>query len=327
MILPPFRTNQAYASLLLFFYALALQAPAFFFPVAEVANDDLTYFGAWLTELVTGNRWAALLTPPLLVAVAGILANQYADRYRLSRTVSQFPGLLLVLLWGLSPAFHAFSPHQLCFSFLLLAAGNLGSTYKGQSPEVARFNAGFWLGAASLLEPTYLLFVPACIVGISIFRTVDLRTIMQLLVGVAIAYFLAATYGYFRGDLPVLYRGQLTGFGWLRTVTEANKYALIGATLLCLPLLVVLATATRSRLLLTIEGAKNVSFVYWLLFFTPLVGGVAGAVKVADAQLLAPVLGLLCGLWLVRQPDAQAEFYHLLFFVAALTLYTVSLAT
>lgn len=327
MILPLFRTNQAYASLLLFFYALALQTPAFFFPVAEVPTTDLTYFGGWLTEAVMGNRWAALLTPPLLVALAGILANQYADRYRLSRTVSQFPGLLLVLLWGLCPAFHAFSPHQLCFSFLLLAAGNLGSTYKGQSPEVARFNAGFWLGAASLLEPTYLLFVPACIVGISIFRTADLRTITQLLVGVAIAYFLAVTYAYFQGDLYAFYLGQLAGFGWLQVLTGADNYALIGAALLALPLLVVLATATRSRILLTIEGAKNVSFVYWLLLFTPLVGGVAGAMHVADAQLLAPVLGILTGLWLVRQPDAQAEFYHLLFFVAALTLYTVSLAT
>ena len=111
-----------------------------------------------------------------------------------------FRGLGVVLVWGLCPAFHFFDPQLFTHLVLLLAIGALSSTYKGSSMEVARFNAGWWLGLASLLVPSYLIFIPCFIVGISIFRTADLRAIGQLLGGIVIAYFLAGTYAYWRGD-------------------------------------------------------------------------------------------------------------------------------
>lgn len=322
-----FRTNQAYASLLLFGYALLLQLPAFFVgggaQVQSIAEGQ-SYLGQQLTDMVDGSRLLSILLPPLLVALAGIAANNLCDRYRMARTVSQFPGMVLVLLWGLSPAFHTFDPAQLNHLLLVLAAIALGSTYKSKSPEVGRFNAGFWLGVASLLEPAYLLLVLAFIVGISIFRTADLRSMAQLLVGVGIAYFLAGTYAYMAGDLGAFWAGQRGGFG-LRHIVAARRFAAVGTLLLLLPLLLVLATTTRGRMLLSIEGAKNVSFIHWLLLFSLPVAFLAGATGLAQAQVVVAPLGILTGLWLVRQPEAQAEFYHLLFFVAALTLYTLSL--
>ncbi len=325
MILALFRTNQAYASLLLFGYALLLQLPLFIW--GGVAADGLSvpYYGTALQDLAGPGGWVAAVLPPLLLAVTGMVANNVADRYRMGTTTTQFPGLFVVLLWALCPAFHAFHLLQVTNIFLLLAIGSLGGTYKGQHGEVARFNAGWWLGLASLLYPAFLIFVPAFVMGISIFQTANLRSISQLLIGVLLPYFLGGTYAYVTGDLGAFWVGQWAGFGWWDGV-PAPRYALLGAQLLGVPLLIVLVSGGGARVLLTIEGAKNVSFLYWVLFFTlPVVFFAVGPV-LADAQLLVVPLGMLFGLWVAQQEGRRAEFYHLLLFAAALTLLVRALA-
>ncbi|WP_183497153.1 hypothetical protein [Neolewinella aquimaris] len=319
-----FRTNQSYASLLLFVYALVLQLPLFVLGGEPVESGPDSYYGGLLRTVVGTGGLLPILVPPLLIAVTGIVANNFADRFRISRTVTQFPGVCVVLLWGLSPAFHYFDPLQFSHLFLMLAVGSLGGTYKGRANEVARFNAGFWLGLASLLHPSYLIFILAFIVGISILGTTNLRTISQLLVGTLLAYVLAATTAYLIGDLRVFYESQLAGFNFGRVV-PAGPYDLLGAGMLVLPLLIVVMTSNRSRLMLNIEGSKNVSFLYWVLLFSLPVAVCAVGLRVADVQVVVPPLGLLLGLWIGRQPPARAEFYHLLYFAAALILLTVAI--
>ncbi len=325
MMLALFRTNQAYASLLLFGYALLLQLPVFFRGGVAADAPPVSYYGSVLLDLIGSNGWLAAVLPPLLLAVTGIAANNLADRYRMARTVTQFPGLFVVLLWALCPAFHAFSPLQFTHLFLVLAIGPLGGTYKGRHGEVGRFNAGWWLGVASLLHPAFLIFVPGFVVGISIFQTANLRSVSQLLIGVLLPYFLGGTIAYVSGDLEAFYRGQLAGFGWWDIVPAAH-HALTGAGLLGIPLLIVLASGGGARVLLTIEGAKNVSFLFWVLFFTLPVALFSAGPVLADAQLLVVPLGMLFGLWVAQQEGRRAEFYHLLLFAAALILLLRALA-
>ncbi len=326
MMLSLFRTNQAYASLLLFGYALLLQLPVFFWGAVPAAMPPTSYYGGLLLGLIGAGGWLAGVLPPVILAVTGIAANNVADRYRMGRTVTQFPGLFVVLIWALCPAFHAFSPLQFAHLFLVLAIGALGGTYKGQHGEVARFNAGWWLGLASLLHPSFLIFVPGFVVGISIFQTATLRSISQLLIGVLLPCFLGATLAYVSDDLELFYRSQLTGFG-VGGFVPATQYALIGGALLSLPLLIVLFSGGGARVLLSIEGAKNVSFLHWVLFFTLPVAGFTALPVLADAQVLVVPLGMLLGLWIARQEARRAEFYHLLLFAAAMTLLAVTLAS
>ncbi|WP_116126263.1 hypothetical protein [Lewinella sp. IMCC34183] len=317
-----FRTNQSFASLLLFGYALLLQVPLILLGPPEAARTP-TYTGGWLAGAVQASPWLVILLPPVLVALAGILANRVCDRYRFAATSTQFPGLVLVLLWAMVPVFHAFDPVQVCHLFFLLALGSLGSTYKGRENSVARFNAGWWIGLASLLVPTYLLFLPAFIVGISIFAAVNFRNISQLLVGTVVAYLLAGTVAYLSGDGQTFLDGQLGGFGF-GNFLPANPYDLVGAGVLGFGILVVVASG-GNRALLSIEGNKNTTFAYFALLFTPLVALLGAEVAVSDVQVLVPPLGMLLGLWLARRRDAPAELYHLLAFVAAVVLTVVRL--
>ena len=320
MMLAPFRTNQAYASLLLFGYALLLQLPFLLLPTgAAVTVASPTYVGGGLTDLIAGQWWAGRLLPPLLLAVAGIVANGYCDRFRLSRIPSQLPGLMLVLFWGLVPAFHLFAPQQLAFVLLLWTIGYMAGTYKSNHTEVTRFNVGFLLGVASLLQPTYVLFVPAYVLGIAIFESASPRRIFQLVVGAVVAYFLVGGFAYLRGDLTEFYTGQLAGFGFGDWVA-ARPWNLAGLGLLGLSLLLVITSGSGGRVVLNIAGAKNVSFLFWLLLFSLPVAGLTARLETVDAQVVIVPLGMLTGLWLDRLGRGPGELYHLLLFAAALGL-------
>ena len=319
-----FRTNQSFASLLLFGYALVLQLLVFLLGGGVSADEDLGYHGIWLRDAVAGSGFLTALLPPLLAAFAGIIANNICDRYRISRTVTQFPGLFIVLAWGLVPSFHYFDPQQVNQICVLLALGGLGSTYKSLTPAVARFNAGFWLGVAALLEPSYLLLVPGFLLGISIFRTADLRSMSQLLGGILVVYFLAAVYAYWQGNLPAFHDHDLAAFGFW-SPAAAGPYDLAGLGLLLALTLVVLTVGGATRVLLSIEGSKNLSFVYWVLLFALPVALFGAQLRIVDAQVMVAPLGLLLGLWFVDQAEAKAEVYHLLLFAAALTLTVLGL--
>ncbi|PPK87343.1 hypothetical protein CLV84_0283 [Neolewinella xylanilytica] len=322
-----FRTNQSFASLLLFGYALLLQLPAFVFDGGGVTADgDIGHYGGWLRSAVGSSRLLSAILPPVLVATAGIVANNLCDRYRISRTVTQFPGLFIVLTWAMVPSFHLFDPQQVNLVFLLLSIGALGSTYKSMTSAVARFNAGFWLGLAALLEPTYLLLIPGFFLGISIFRTADLPSLAQLLGGTLVVYFLAAVYAYLRGDLLEFYVNDLGVLG-IWSPETASAYDLVGVGILFALVLVVLMGGASSRVLLSIEGGKNLSFVYWVLLFAIPVAFLGSELHIVDAQLLVAPLGLLLGLWFVDRSDRQAEFLHLLLFAAALTLTVLGLTS
>lgn len=322
-----FRTNQHSVSLLLFAYALLLQLPLLLWGGRAVARYDGgggSYVGDWLTGAVAVVPVLSVLLPPLLLAATGYFANLAAGRYRMSAATDQFPGLCVVLLWGLSPGFRLFDVLHFNHLFLALAVLSLGSTYRSKTAHVAQFNAGWWLGLAGLLDTAYLLFVVAFVVGTSIFRTAGPRAVLQLLVGAGVPFFLAATGAYVLGV-----ESWWRAFGWSAAGPVAlfdGGYVRVGILLLLFPLAAVLTGLGRQRALLSIEGGKNVSFLFWLLLFSLPVALLGGDFWARTrVQVLVLPLGMLFGLWLSSRRARVAEWYHLVLLSAALILASFAL--
>lgn len=313
-----FRTNQAYAGLLLFVYAFVLWLPLFFGPDPIAVN--MPGNGVWgdaATHWFAGHPWLAILASIVLVSVQGIQLNTWATRHRLSRTITQFPGLFLVLISALVYSFHGFSAFHIANIFLLFGCLSIGRIYKQEEPAVALFNAGAWLSIASLFRPEYLLFLPAFIAAISILRKIKLQSILQLLTGVALVYFFLIVISYSTGTLGVNMRVQFGSFG-LPALQAAALPDLIGLALLGVLIPGVIFSYQRIAMMLNIEGRKNTQFLNWTLLFGLLVAFGTEEVRVENAQVIVPVLGGLVGLALVNVRPARAEAIHLLLFAAAL---------
>ncbi|MBC6992796.1 hypothetical protein QWY85_15335 [Neolewinella lacunae] len=313
-----FRTNQAYAGLLLFLYALVLQLPLFLGggePRPPYTGGGV--LGTWLMEQLAQHRNFALLLPVLLVGVQGVQANTLATRHQLSRVVTQFPGLFLVLMWAVVPAFRWLHPIQVANVFLLFALLSLGRLYKRNEPAVALFNAGAWLGVASLFFPEYLFFLPAFLIGVGVLGRPEPRSLLQVTVGLLTVYFLMGTWHYFRGTFVGFLTLQFSVIG-LADFMPATPFSLAGLALLALLILVLITLSGRIQRLLNIEGSKGINIQFWVLLSSLTLVLFGATVYASFAQVAVVPLGILLGLAIVEAPVARANFFHLLLFSAAL---------
>ncbi len=313
-----FRTNQASAGLLLFFYALLLQLPAFFGSPGEVGAELLSGLaGNVITYWFGDTRWLMLLLPVVLVTIQGIIANVLVTRHRLSRKITQFPGLFIVLCWGLFPMFRELQALHFANLFLMFALLSLARVYKKDDAAVPLFNAGAWLGIASLFVPFYLCLLPALIIGMGILRRPDVRSILQIFVGGALMYFLAFVLVYLFG----VWEGALGNhFSALRLVSlpEPDSYLLPGLIALGILLLLVIVSYGTIVRLLNIEGKKNAGIISWLLAFGALGLVFSSTALLPGLQVLVCPLGLLVGLRFILLAPRRAEFLHLILLVIAI---------
>lgn len=312
-----FRTNEAYAGLLLFFYALLLQLPYFFIGTPlEVPTAPDGLLGQWLMAWVGERRWLALFLPVLLIFLQGLQANALVSRHRLSRTVTQFPGLFLVLAWGIVPAFRWLHPVQVANVFLFFSLLSLGRVYKKEEPAVALFNAGAWLAMASFFAPCYLLFLPPFLIAIGILRRPDMKSILRMLIGILLFYFLVGVWTYQFGHLGTFLESQFSFLGWPELL-PVSQISLFGLGLSGFILLLLIFTFSRLTILLNVEGSKGVSILYWILLFSVVLVGVGNTAGADMAQTATAPLGVLLGLSFVEMPHTRANLFHLFLLMAA----------
>jgi len=317
-LLSLFRTNQAYAGLLLFFYALVLQLPTLLGggePRLEEPGEG--WLGNWLMMWVGDRQLLALLLPVVLVFLQSLQATALVTRHRMSRSITQFPGLFLILAWALVPAFHWLHPVQVANIFLLFGLLALGRLYKRDEPAIPLFNAGAWLGVASLFCPEYLFFLPAFLIAVGVLRRPDFRSLFQLITGLLLLYFLVGSGIYFFGNLPAAVRLQFSSFGWPTFIETGTISYYTLWFLAVLPPLLFLAYGWLTRLL-NIEGSKGVNILYWVLLSSLLLLAFGGLVSASFVQITTVPLGILLGLAFIEIAPKPASFLHLLLLLAAL---------
>ncbi len=268
---------------------------------------------AWVGD----KRWLVLLLPVVLITAQGTIANVLVTRHRMSRKITQFPGLFIVLCWGLFPVFRELQAFHFANVFLMFSLLSLARVYKKEQPSVPLFNAGAWLGIASLFTPLYLCLLPALVIGMGVLRRPDLRSILQMLVGGGLMYFLAFMLLYLSGTWEGAPEAHFSGIG-LVGAPKLTPYLLLGLIALGVLLLLVIVYYGMIVQLLNIEGKKNAGIIAWLLFFGALGLLLSGTALLPGLQVLVCPLGILVGLRFILLPPGRAEFLHLILLVVAM---------
>lgn len=268
-------------------------------------------------EWTEGRFYLTTCLPVVFVTIQGIIGNVLVTRHRMSRKITQFPGLFIILSWAMVPSFRALHPMHLANIFLLLAFLAMGRLYKKEEPAVPLFNAGAWLGMAALFAPTFLLLTPAFLIGIGILRQISFKAIFQFLTGTFTIFALIFSFSYFNGTLPDVLSIQFSALGWWQfpAIPTPQFPGLI--TLGLLLLLSISAYGIIVRLL-NIEGKKNVGIQYWMLLFLLMSIFLSGMTGTPSFQAITVPLGLVLGLWFILLPNGRAEFYHLILFTVAM---------
>ena len=311
-----FRTNQLLFSLLLFPYALLLRYGGV--QLLPLPGSP----GIWGADV---HAWVAAPTIRyvlgcLLLTFQAVYLNRIVNRNRLARDPSQFAGLFYVLVSSLFPAFLDLSGPLLANTFLIVAFGELCETYKKNKAAIPLFNAGLWIGVASLFYGSYLLFLIWAFAGINSLRKPSLQEWLVALLGTVCVYWLVGTGYYLIDAWPRFFDQQLYYFGVFDVQSQGGWADWMMGGIFGVLILYVLTQAGNLLLRKTIDVRKKLNLLYVGLLFSPLVLVLQADVNLEALLIAAVPLGTLLSLRLLTLRPAVAEALHLLA-VAAILLY------
>ncbi|MEM6724141.1 MAG: DUF6427 family protein, partial [Bacteroidota bacterium] len=139
--------------------------------------------------------WSAI-SHFLLVFVQSILINYLVNHFRLNRENTYFPAVFYVFTIGaVFPAFQLTAP-LVGVTFLLIMLVDLFGAYKSKNAAGRVFNMGFWVAVASLFYLPWMVFLVFGLLGLVVLNVLDGKTLVILLIGFCVPYFLLWTYFY-----------------------------------------------------------------------------------------------------------------------------------
>lgn len=228
-----FRTNQFVFNLLVLLYAIGLRFSYFLNPVQPVvANDGVLsdFFKTWLTNpLLEG------IIATLFLFLQAVLINNLAMKHRLFNDNTLLPGLFYVLSMSLLQDFFPLSSILFGNFFLIIALDQAMSTYKQPKCADTIFNAGFWIGIASLFYSSFALFFLLVFIGIGLLRNFKWKERIMLLCGFLVPFLFVSAWFFWQDSLSIFWQTYFVEqFSFLNFQYEQTSTFLIKLGLLIL---------------------------------------------------------------------------------------------
>jgi hypothetical protein len=314
-----FRTNQPLANILLLFYLGILRASSFIHP-ATVAPPPQGILTAWMYAELPPLSMAANIAAFLLVFFQATALNITIARYRVASEVSLLPGVFYCLFCSLMPDFLVLSSVLLANTFVILALFYLFDTYKNSYVAGRIFDAGLWLGVASLFHFSYILFIIWGIIGLGILRGLRGKEFLMFIIGYSVPFFLLSAFCFWHGILPQIGNHFLYNAHFFNFISYDSQTLYVKIGVLALVLLLVLGASTQffSRRNMTVQ--KYLSILYWLILFGGLTITFQSGVSLVHFLVVSVPVGVLMSMVFQRINTATAEALHMLFLMVALIL-------
>lgn len=288
-----FRTNQLAANLFLIIYVLVLRTSGLL--ATEVWEPSSAgILSSVIYNYVGTHGWLPDLVALILVLLQALLLNVLAARFRISKEVTMFPGVFYILLMSTLPSFLHLSPVLMGNTFLIMALTSLFNAYKKASVAGSIFNAGFWIGVASLFYFSNFIFLILAILGLTALRNIRLNEIFMVITGVIIPLFLAGTVYFLSDDWTNFYQTTfINGFGfwdfnWVNVWSNYVPLVLFG-----LLILTVLFSPNIYFQKQSIRSQKNIQILYYFIFISFLTVFFQKGIRLEQLLLLAIPLSLM----------------------------------
>lgn len=314
-----FRTNQQYLNVLLLFYLAILRASTFIHH-DSVAPRDHGILCNWIYASLSPLSMGGAILAFLLVFIQAWLINVTIAKYRVATEVSLLPGVFYCLLTSLMPDFLPLSSILLANTFLILAIYNLLDAYKNNYVAGRIFDAGLWLGVASLFHFPYIFLIFWGIIGLGILRGISLKEFLMLLLGLIVPIFLQGAYCFWIGNMPafVAHFTQNIGLVSFMPFHTSTIYVKLGIVTLLLLLTIMASSQFFSRRNMTAQ--KYISMLYWLMLICGLTIFTQRGIDLNQLLVLSVPLGILLSMTFQRIAPAMSEALHMLLLMVALIL-------
>ena len=294
-----------------------------------VESESNLIFYEWIIGFLA-NPYLRLTLTIVLIVVQAFLINDIVIKHKFSRVLSTIPGALFILFSAFALEPYMFHPILIANLFFILSIRSLFKIYKRHRPTATIFNSGFFLMAAVLIYPTYLIFILLLFLGILSLRKLEIREVLQLLGGIVIPVFLSFVALYYFGAADKILHHLFGAAGltpWLKDgafVTEASHYFKPILFLIIIIIVVLLHFSVKKKK--KYDVIKKIELTYWMLLLTMptifLVAKLKDDISLIFMMITAP-LSIVLGLMMESKNNAVVKEF--LFILLVLTFFAFQL--
>lgn len=306
-----FRTNQLLVGVFILVYALLLHLSCFWVPTTPIP-DAPGIANTWLQAYFNEHLSWHLPITLLLLSVQALLVNSFIFNHRMISPPNLFPGLFVVLVGSVVPAFLPLSVYHFANVFLLLAVRSYLKAFRVNSAADRIFNAGFWLGVSVLFVPTYIFFLLGFSLMLPILKSGKFRDQVILVIGTGFPLYLTSIIYFWQDAFSDFWTQQWQGAFGLPQFLNWQKVPFFSLLVLLVLLFIVLLSRRAYRLKTKMEVQLKLNILYWLLLASGVSALFAMPWNMQHWLAAAPFLGIFISMNFTKAKSTSAEAWHLL---------------
>lgn len=282
------RSNQPIATAVIPLLAVALWAIDWLSDRAPMQQGESL---AWLPAVFTLEFNSALHY--LLIAVSGLLLNNLFNQHELTGSRNNLAGWMFVLFAGSLPVMKPLSPALLGSVFFIAGLNAALKVYRQNDGGAHYFNAGFWIGVATLCSQMYAAAGVALIASVFYTRAANWREVSLPLLGYGLPSAILATLLWLSGQ-PVFDIVYLSG----QHTNEVNTLFFLSAGFAIVLAVIGFAAMTALRGSSSNKSKNSKAVLLLFTIFFALTGGWTFGSEPESLPILA---ALICG-WMLPWP-------------------------
>lgn len=281
----------------------------------EVANDGI--LAVFIKNTLNNNTLLEGGLVIVLLFLQAVLINNLAIKHRLYNETTLLPGLFYVLLMSTLQDFFPLTAILLGNLFLIIALDQLMSTYKQSNCAGAIFNAGFWIGIASLFYSSFGLFFLLILLGLGLLRSFKVKERLILLVGFMVPFLFASAWFFWHNKFLEYWQTYfLSHFSFLNF--QYDKSGIFLAKLALLVVFFLLGFFNNYKFDKANQTRNYVSIIYMTLFISGLTFLFQPNVTILHFLIIMVPLSLLVTARFLSFNSSVAEFVHTILLIAVL---------
>jgi len=308
------------------FIAIAMWVFAFIDPIVLVSEHTMPLYKliVWLSA---GSNIAAICFSIIILIIQSIILNSIIIKNRIFSKNNNLPALLYLVIMSCCPSLLTLHPVLFANLFLMFTINSILAIYREEDVFPQVFDAGFFVGIASLFYFPVIMLFPFILVGLLILRQFVWREWLISFTGLMIPYFFVNVY-YFWFD-------KLNSFWY-----ESVLYPIINRSynievdqsfylLISISLMVIFFSSRRLFLGLsinTIQAKKYLRVLIWFFIFSLLSMLIAPSYSIIYFMVMAIPLSIYStNYFLLTKKKGLSEVVFLLFIVAIVYVQIVNL--
>jgi len=307
-LLKIFRQNLLISSILLLPYTILVRLHDFIYPQPVEAHDGGILYDLIISVCKTGMTQSVVAV--ILIFIQAWMINYMVSRNRLTKNFTSLAGIIYILFMSACVDMHGLNPIIVANTFIILFFQELFYIYKKPRSAMYLFNAGFYLGMATLVFFPVIAFVIVGLLGILIINVISIKRMLQFLIGVSAPIYLFFTLLYFNQSEQDLWQGVFHfGLPDFSNISLLDYYHLIPAGL---GLLFIIFSYNGYMQKQSIQVQNKLDLLFWMLLFSILIPILSVETSYFLLQILAFPLAIFLHINFMRlEHDFVGGMIHL----------------